>query len=156
MKFTVSLWYLTTLFILWTAPVVTAIWQVPIWMTVSLMAFFAIYAGHEWAHALVCSINNIEIERISLVAGGHTHIIFLIDDDDPNYDKNAADIYLAGAVWDSVWFTIPVLSSFFYALYFHDPTALIFAISLIFVLIANLAFPGSDWQEYLKRTTTRA
>lgn len=156
MKFTVSFWYLAVLFILWTMPVVTAIWQVPIWMTVSIMAFFAIYAGHEWTHAYVCSINNIEIESISLRPGGQTHILFVIDTDDPDNNKITSDIYLAGAVWDSVWLTIPALSSFFYALYFRDSTAMIFTISLIFILISNLAFPGSDWQEYVKRTTLRA
>lgn len=155
MKFTINYGYILTLFILWTTPIITVLWGWPFWTTVSIMAFFAIYAGHEWAHVLICSINGIEVESVSLASGERMHTLFLIDTDDKDRIKKESDIYLAGAVWDSVWFTVAIISTLSYSLIFKDGLSFVVSISLIIFLILNLAFPGSDWQEYVKRTTLR-
>jgi hypothetical protein len=120
------------------------------------MAFFWIYAGHEWAHIWVCGINHLDIESLSFDVGGRTHCIFGIDTDTPNKTKIEADVYLAGVAWDSVLFTISVLSSIFYGLFSKEILPVTFGISLILILLFNLAMPGSDWQEFRKRTTLRA
>ena len=143
------------LVLLWIAPVITALIQYPVWITVSFMAFFAIYAGHEWTHVVVASMNGMEITEISLSNAGNTHTLFMEAEEGPGKGKAEADVYLAGVVWDSVFFAISILSSTFYFYYYHDQTPLTFAGSLIMLLIFNLAVPGSDWREYRKRTTMR-
>lgn len=143
--------YLIYLFLLWIAPTICAIWGGPIWVTVSLLSFFAIYAGHEWIHVWVCKINNLDVETVFLSVGGKTHIVFEVPEEGPDKLRIEADVYLAGVVWDSVWFTISILSSITYALFMQDQTPFTFGISLIVLLIFLLAWPGSDWQEFMKR-----
>ena len=146
--------YLAVLFCLWIAPVASAVWGFPIWMTISFMSMFAIYAGHEWIHAWVCKINNLHVETICLSSQGKTHILFE-QAEGPNKDKIEGDVYLAGVAWDSILFTLAAISCMFYSFYMVDPLSFIVGCSLIFILIFNLAVPGSDWQEFMKRTHKR-
>jgi hypothetical protein len=156
MEVNISFNYLAVLFVLWIAPVVSAIWGAPIWITISFMSFFAIYAGHEWMHVWICRVNKLHVEAVNLQSGGKTHILFE-GAEGTNKNRIESGVYLVGVAWDSIWFTISILSTIFYSLYQQgEQISLVFGISLIFLLIFNLAMPGSDWQEFMKRTTKRA
>lgn len=155
MEISISPTYLIILFILWIAPVINAVWGGPVWITISFMAFFAIYAGHEWIHVWICRIHDMTVHKIFLNTGGETHIIFE-ESTGPNKDRDESDVYLAGVAWDSIFFTISSLSAIFFSLFTGDPVPLTFGCSLILLLIFNLAVPGSDWQEYKKRSPLRA
>lgn len=146
--------YLAILFVLWLSPVVSSIWGAPVWITISFMCFFAIYLGHEWIHAWICKINNLNVVEINLSTGGNTHILFE-QAEGPNKNRIEADVFLAGVAWDSVFYTISTLSAMFFAFHENDKIALVFSISLILILISNLAMPGSDWQEFIKRNNMR-
>lgn len=156
MEVTISKWYLAVLFLLWIGSVGSGIWGWPIWTVISFMSFFAIYAGHEWAHIWVCGINHLDIESLSFDVGGRTHCLFSIDTDNPNKTKIESDVYLAGVAWDAIWFAISILSSIFYGYLLNEFLPITFGCSLVLILIFNLAMPGSDWQEFRKRTTLRA
>jgi hypothetical protein len=156
MEINVTKEYLTVLFLLWIGSVASGIWGWPIWTTISFMCFFMIYGGHEWAHFWICTINGIQVESVNLSTGGKTDIEFSIESDDPEKDRKIADIYLIGVVWDSIFFTIAVLSSIFYSFFIGDLIPITFGISLILILIFNLAMPGSDWQNYSKVIHKRA
>jgi len=155
MEIYISKKYLAFLFILWIAPTVNAIWGGPIWVTISFMAAFAIYAGHEWVHVWVCKINNLDVDSIILGTGSETRNYFIVDTEDPDRNRKESDVYLAGVVWDSIWFTVAILSCMFYALSQWDNTPITVGFCLILVLIFNLAMPGSDWHEFMKRTAKR-
>lgn len=140
--------YMAVLFVLWVLPVTFSIFNGPVWATISLVAMFLIYAGHEWAHVWICRINNLPVKSVHLATGGETFTEFSIDD---SQDKSIlADVYLAGVVWDSVLFTVISLSSMVYALTERDPLSFIFSISMIFILMFNLQMPQSDWQQFKK------
>jgi hypothetical protein len=147
--------YMIYIFALCIAPVICSVWGGPVWATISFIAFLAIYAGHEWMHVYVCKINNLHVETVNLSTGGETEILFEPATGD-NKDRIEADVYLAGVAWDAVFYAISVLSSLFYAILYHDITPFIFGSSLILIFIFLLAMPGSDWQEFRKRTTMRA
>jgi hypothetical protein len=151
MQFNINPYFIYISLFLWFAPVISAVWGYPVWITISFMCMFAIYTVHEFAHLWICKLNNLEVLSLNLSHGGNTEIIF----EKPDSDKVAADVYLAGVAWDSIFFAIAILSCYFYAFYQGDITPLIFGTSLIFILIFNLAMPGSDWQEFRKRTALR-
>lgn len=140
--------YLGFLFLLWIGQVGSAIWGWPVWSTISFMAFFAIYGGHEWIHVAVCKENNLPVDEVNLGVNGQQHISFSLDGNDPEVYIKAAKVYLAGSAWDSIWYTIAALSSIFYAWVLMDPIPLIFGISMVILLISNLLWPGSDWKHY--------
>lgn len=155
MNINITLKYLSVLFFLWVAPVISAIWGAPIWVTVSFMCFFAIYGGHEWTHVYICHMHGIYVESVNLISGGETHILFEPATGE-NKNKIESDIYLAGAAWDTIFFSIAIFNAIFYGFVQKDNTPVVFATSLIFLLIFNLAMEGSDWQEFSKRTLKRA
>jgi len=146
--------YLAVLFVLWIAPVINAVWGGPVWITVSFMCFFLIYVGHEWMHVWVCRIHNLNIGSVNLQSGGKTHILFE-PAEGKNKNKIESDVYLAGVVWDSILFAIATFSAIFFAISQRDSLPFTFGISLVLLLIFNLAMPGSDWQEYQKRAPKR-
>lgn len=148
--------FMAFLFILWISPVVSSIWGFPTWLTITLVSFLMVYAGHELIHAWVCKIYNLKITELNFDIRGNTYILFEEAEDSPDKEKAEAHVFLGGIIWDSLWFTISSLSAIFYAFYLRDFTPLTVGLSLILVLILNLAMPGSDWQEYRKRTTMRA
>lgn len=151
MQITVSKEYLAFLFILWIAPTVSSVWGGPIWITISFLALFLIYAGHEFVHAWICEINGVAIDQISLQPGGGHHITF----SRPESDKVYGDILLAGAAYDSILFAISALSSIMYGFLTNEVTPVTFGCSLIILIIFNLAWPNSDWRQY-RSLTTRA
>jgi hypothetical protein len=155
-KIHVSKWYLLLLSLLWTGSVGSAAWGWPVWTTISFVAMFMIYAGHEWMHVWVAEENGLTVNQVILDVQGDQETIFSGDSEDPDMNKKFSKVFLAGSVWDSIWFTITCLSSIFYSLYTGDITAMIFGSGVIIVLIFNLACPGSDWQNYMKRTAMRA
>ena len=155
-KIHVSKWYLLVVFLLWIGSVGSAIWGWPVWSTISFIAIFMIYAGHEWMHVWVAEENGLTVEQVNLDVNGFQVTDFSGDTDDPDLNKKAAKVFLAGSVWDSVWFTITAFSSFFYYRFTGDITPLMFGSGIIIVLIFNLACPGSDWQNYMIRTAKRA
>jgi hypothetical protein len=144
--------YLGFLFLLWIGQVGSAIWGWPIWSTISFMAFFAIYGGHEWIHVAVCKANDLIVEEINFGIGGKQDITFALDENDPEVYIKAAKVYLAGSAWDSIWYMIAALSAGFYAFYLNDVIPFIFGVSLIIVLISNLLWTGSDWYHYRNLT----
>lgn len=152
MEIYVSKKYLMILFILWIAPTISAVWGAPVWVTISLMSFFAIYAGHEWMHIWICRINNMNIERVVFSTLGDTHTLF-DEADGPEKNQKEADVYLAGVIWDSFWLFFATTSSLTYSVITGETIPITFGFSLILILIFNLAVPGSDWQEYHKRTS---
>jgi hypothetical protein len=156
MEITITKDYLAVLFTLWICSVGSAVWGWPIWTTVSFMCFFLIYGGHEWAHFWICNVNNMQVDAVNLATGGKTDIDFSILSEDPDKDRKISDVYLAGVVWDSVFFAISILSSIFYGYLFGDMIPVTFGLSLILLLIFNLAMPGSDWQNYFKVIHKRA
>jgi hypothetical protein len=151
MEIKISPYYVYVFMILWLAPVISAVWGFPVWITITFLCAFAIYSMHEWIHLWICKINNLDVLEISLITLGMTHIIF----QKPANNKIAADVYLAGAAWDSIFYTIAALSCFTYSFLTGDLFPLYFGSTFIIVLILNLAWPGSDWQEYRSRTIVR-
>jgi hypothetical protein len=152
MEITISRGYLIILFILWIAPVVNAVWGGPEWVTVSFMVFFLIYAGHELIHAWICRINNLKIGEIALFTGGRHYILFELSD---NNEINAK-IYLAGVAYDSALFMVSSLNAIIFGLLTNDRIPVAFGFSLILIIISNLAWPNSDWQQYQKYSAIRA
>lgn len=148
--------YIAFVLALWVGSVGSAEWGWPVWATISFMCFFLIYAGHEWIHVWICEINSLDVEYVSLATGGETEISFSVDEADPEKDRKAADVYLAGVAWDSILYTVSVFSSIFYGYLSNETIPITFGLSLILLLIFNLAMPGSDWQNYVKRSHMRA
>jgi hypothetical protein len=152
-KIFISKKYLAFLFILWIAPTISAIWGAPIYATITFMSFFAIYAGHEWMHIYVCKINKIDIESIVLSTGDESQTNFY-EAEEPEKNIKEANVYLAGVLWDSFWLMISCLASIIYGFITQSQIPITLGFALILMLIFNLAHPGSDWQEYRKRTIT--
>jgi hypothetical protein len=146
--------YLAVLFVLWISPIINAVWGGPIWITISFMCFFLIYAGHEWMHVWICRIHDLNIDSVNLQTGGKTYILFE-PAEGKSKNKIESDVYLAGVVWDSIFFAIAIFSAIFFAMSQRDSLPFTFGISLVLLLIFNLAMPGSDWQEFHKRATKR-
>lgn len=140
----VSKSYLLLVMILWAAPTINAVWGGPIWITISLMAFFLIYIGHEWVHAYVCYLNKVTVSSIYLLTGGQSHILF----EKPDSRKAIADIYLAGAVYDTILFMVSILNCLFYATLYQEYIPLLFGVSLVIITLLNLEMSGSDWNNY--------
>lgn len=151
MEIKLNPYYVYVFMILWIAPVICAVWGLPVWTTITFLCAFAIYALHEWIHLWICKINNLSVLEISLIPLGKTHIIFKPS---PNQKINQ-DVYLAGAAWDSIFYTIAILSCFMYFMTTGDRIPLYFGTSFIIMLILNLVWPGSDYQESQNGTTTR-
>jgi hypothetical protein len=153
MEIYISKKYLAFLSVLWIAPTIAAIWGAAIWVTISLLAFFLIYAGHEWLHVWVCRINNVDVHEVVFDTRGKTHILF-DEANGPDKNKTEADIFLAGVVWDSILFTIAILCSMVYGLYMKDPLPMIFSMAMVFITYMNLKAPNSDWSNYQARIKT--
>lgn len=155
MEINVTWSYIYTILFLWLSPVICAVWGGPIYGTVCLMCAFAIYAGHEWIHVWICKINNLDVAKVNLATGGKTCILFGIEENAKDRKTIEGKVYLAGVVYDSILMAIAVFSCYGYALYMNDLLPLTIGSFIIILLIFNLASPGSDWQNYLKRTSMR-
>lgn len=142
MEIIVSKAYLGYLVLLWAAPVISAVWGFPIWVTVMFMCIFAIYAGHEWVHAWICRKNNLKIEAIFLCHGGDTSINFEEPEEGPNKNKIISDVYLSGIAWDGVFYAIAIINMVLYAYLQKDQIPYYFAMAAIITFIITLAMPG--------------
>lgn len=137
--------YLAMLFTLWISPIICAIWGGPVWVTISLAAFFLIYAGHEWMHSYVCTRRGVKILSIYFSTGNESSTEFE-KPDDPAIE---AEIYLAGVTYDSILLTIVALNSLFYSMWYKDVIPFIFAFSILITALLLYSVPGSDWQKFV-------
>jgi hypothetical protein len=144
MEIRINPYYIYVFMILWIAPVITAVWGMPIWTTITFLCAFAIYSMHEWIHLWICKINGLEVKEISLIPLGKTHIIF----EKSESRKITRDVYLAGAAWDSIFYSIAILSCLVYSFHTNDQIPLYFGCTFIIMLTLNLVWPGSDFSHF--------
>lgn len=137
--------YLFMIFILWIAPIVSAIWGAPVWITISLAGFFLIYAGHEWIHALACKKRGLTVISMCFATGNRSETVF----EKPENPVIEGDIYLAGVAYDLVILTVISLNSMFYAMWFKQEVPFIFALSIILIALFVLSAPQSDWKNFI-------
>jgi len=119
----------------------------PAWFTICLVCFFLIRTGHEFAHALVCKKYNIPIESIYLELYGEHSLDFI-----PTSEAIAAEVFLAGIVYDSIIFAVAILSSLFSGFWNNDIVAISFGCVILMLASVNFLMPNSDFQNFLKYT----
>jgi hypothetical protein len=147
----ISIGYVVLIISLWAATIASAIWGLPIWLTIGLMCWFLIRSCHEWVHALVALMNGLDVDSVYLDYLGKNYTLFY-DSDDP---KVTAKVFLSGALWDTFFYGVATASALVNAYYSHDLFAYLFGGFNLFMIFLTFVMSGSDWREFLTRTILR-
>jgi hypothetical protein len=151
MKVIVTPAYLLFVFISVFGLIASIYLTVPVWAIAVLFTSLAIILLHEWTHVYAAQKVGISVNTVILDLGNNTTFLDREKQDDPESDKKEAMVFLAGAVFDSVFWLSLITFLVVNSILSNNVIELIIACILAPAIIWGFNFEWSDYRQYQKR-----
>ena len=134
--------------------------NLPIWVIVFLGVSLAIFLLHEWMHIYAAHIVGITVNTVIFDIGNNATFIEPGDGKDPEHIKKEAKIFLAGVVFDLIFWgvlvTFLIADSLIYPAIdgtYNLINAIEFFLGMFLLLVVywGNGIEWSDYQQYRKR-----
>ena len=123
--------------------------NVPVWVMAVIGVALAYFLLHEWMHVYAAKNVGIPIDTVILDIGDNRTFV-TEDKNNPDDNRKIAHVFLAGAIFDMVFWGALIFLLIVDGIIQHDILELLFATFLFLANIWSSTIEWSDFQQYHK------